>query len=70
MAIKSKSNKLFFSKSNYTEDSLILIHQTIRGLGGKIDELKCSAESNNINPHLISLTEHHMSDQKLSCSSF
>jgi hypothetical protein len=51
MGIKSKSNKLSFSKLNYTKDSLILIHQNIRGLGGKIDELMCSIVSDNINPH-------------------
>jgi hypothetical protein len=62
MGIKSKSNKSSFNKLNYTKDSLILIHQNIRGLGGEIDELMCSIVSNNINPHLICLSEHYMSD--------
>jgi hypothetical protein len=66
MGIKSKSNKLSFNKFNYTKDSLILIHQNI----SKIDELKCSVVRNNINPHFICLSEHYMSDQKLSYSNF
>jgi hypothetical protein len=64
------SNKSLFNKFNYTKDSLILIHQNIRGLGGKIGELKCSIVSKNVNPHLICLSEHHMLDQKLSYSNF
>jgi exonuclease III len=60
-----KANKSFFNVIKHHKDSLILIHQNIRGLGSKNDELLCSIVSNNINPHLICLSEHHLSDQKL-----
>ena len=45
-----KSNKSLLNKHTYTKDSLIIVHQNIRNLGGKIDALKCSVVSNNINP--------------------
>jgi hypothetical protein len=32
--------------------------------------MKCSIVSNNINPHLICLSEHHLSNQKLSHINF
>jgi hypothetical protein len=70
MGIKLKSNKPLINMTKHSKDSLVLIHQNIRGLAGKIGELNCSMVSKNINPHLICLSEHHMSDLKLSCSNF
>jgi hypothetical protein len=54
--------------TKHTKDYVVLIHQNIRCLAGKTDELNCSTVSKNINPRLTCLSEHHMSDLKLSYS--
>jgi exonuclease III len=61
-----KPNKAFTKDTMHVNDTLIVIHQNIRGLGSKSDELLCSRVSTNINPHLICLSEHHLSSQNLS----
>jgi hypothetical protein len=61
-----KPNKAFTKDTVHVNDSLIVIHQNIRGLGSKSDELLRSTVSTNINPHLICLSEHHLSGQNLS----
>jgi hypothetical protein len=45
--------------------SLHIFHQNIRGLRSKIDELINSFEIDNINPHTLSFTEHHMEEQDM-----
>jgi hypothetical protein len=70
MEMKSKPSKIPLNKDEHTNDNLVLFHQNIRGLSGKIDELNCSVISKNINPHLISLSEHYMTDFKISYSHF
>jgi hypothetical protein len=40
-------------------NSLTIIHQNIRGLKDKIDELMHTLASNNMNPHIICLSEHY-----------
>ena len=42
-----------------------IFHQNIRGLRGKSDELIHSLETDNINPHVLCLSEHHMDEQDL-----
>jgi hypothetical protein len=44
---------------------LTVIHQNIRGLSNKSDELICSFTTNQINPHIICLSEHDVSIQNL-----
>jgi exonuclease III len=61
-----KPNKGFTKDTMHVNDTRIVIHQNIRGLGSKSDELLCSIVSTNINPHLICLSEHHLSSQNLS----
>jgi hypothetical protein len=39
-------------KNADTENSLTVIHQNIRGLSNKSDELICSFTTNEINPHI------------------
>jgi hypothetical protein len=68
MGKKLKSYKPLINMTKHTKESLVLIHQNIRGLAGKTDELNCSIVSKNMNPHLIRISEHHMSDLKLSYS--
>jgi hypothetical protein len=61
-----KPSQAFTKDTTHVNDTLIVIHQNIRGLGSKSDELLCSIVSTNINPHLICLSEHHLSSQNLS----
>jgi hypothetical protein len=67
---KIKTSKILLNKDKHTNDNLVLFHQNIRGLAGKIDELKCLIISKSINPHLIYLSEHYMTDFKISHSHF
>jgi hypothetical protein len=46
-----KPNKEFTKDTVHVNDTLIVFHQNIRGLGSKSDELLCSIGSTNINPH-------------------
>jgi hypothetical protein len=61
-----KVNKLSPKYLKHSNDSLNLIHQNSRSLVSKSDELLCLIASNNINPYLICLSEHYLSDQNLS----
>jgi hypothetical protein len=70
MEMKSKPSKIPLNTDEHTNDNLVLFHQNIRGLSGKIDELNCSIISKSINPHLICLSEHYMTDVKISYSHF
>jgi predicted metal-dependent RNase len=70
MGIKSKASKPLHNKIKHTKDNLVLLHQNIRGLAGKMDEFNCVIACKHINPHLICLSEHHMSDLKLLYSHF
>jgi exonuclease III len=47
------------------ENCLTVIHQNIRGLCNKSDELVCSFTTNQINPPIICLSEHYLSTQNL-----
>ena len=44
---------------------MTVIHQNIRGLSNKSDELICSFTTNQINPHIIRLSEHNLSTHNL-----
>jgi len=46
-------------------NSLYIFHQNIRGLRSKSDELILSFEIDNIHPHKLCLSEHHMVEQEL-----
>jgi exonuclease III len=46
-------------------NSLHIFHQNIRGLRCKSEELILSFEMDNINPHIVCLSEHHMEEQEL-----
>jgi hypothetical protein len=50
---------------NQPKDSLVIIHQNIRGFMNKIEELNCSIVTRNIHPHLIYLSEHYMTKRRL-----
>jgi exonuclease III len=59
---------LGFREQDRTVDSstsLHIFHQNIRGLRSKIDELINSFEIDNINPHILCFTKHHMEEQDL-----
>jgi exonuclease III len=49
-----------------SSNSLKVLHQNIRGLRDKNDELTCSLNSFSIMPHILCLTEHFASTQNLS----
>ena len=53
--------KLIQTKHN----SLNVLHQNIRGLQHKIDELTCMLHSHDLSPHIICLTEHYLVEPKL-----
>ena len=44
---------------------LHIFHQNIRGLRSKSEELILSFEMENINLHVLCLSEHHMEEHKL-----
>jgi hypothetical protein len=44
----------------------IILHQSVRGLSDKSDELMCSLISNKFTPHFICLSEHYTTSQNLS----
>ena len=46
-------------------NSLNILHQNIRGIQHKMDELICMLYSCDLSPHIICLTEHFLTDQKL-----
>jgi hypothetical protein len=48
-----------------TLNSINIFNQNIRGLRSKSDELLHSFEVDNINPHILCLSEHHMVEQEL-----
>jgi hypothetical protein len=59
---------LGFREQDRTVDSstsLHIFHQNIRGLRSKIDELINYFAIDNINPHILCFTEHHMEEQDL-----
>jgi hypothetical protein len=58
-----KPNKVFTKETMHANDSLTVIHQNIRGLSSKTDGLIFSIVSNNINPHLICVSEHHLTSE-------
>jgi hypothetical protein len=60
------TNNAFTKHTRHVNDSRTVIHQNIRGLSNKSGELICSLTSNNINPHLICLSEHYLTSQNLS----
>jgi hypothetical protein len=45
--------------------SLQIFHQTITGLRSKTDEVINSLEINNVYPHVLCFSEHHMEEQDL-----
>jgi hypothetical protein len=49
-----------------SSNSLKVLHQNIRGLRDKNDELTCLLNSFNIIPHVLCLTEHFASTHNLS----
>jgi hypothetical protein len=51
------------SRKGELETSLTLMHQNIIGLNNKDKELICPLLSNNINPHIICVSEQYTSDQ-------
>ena len=48
-----------------SSNSLYIFHQNIRGLRNKSEELILSFEMDNINPHILCLSEHHIEEQEL-----
>jgi hypothetical protein len=46
--------------------SLKLFHQNVRGLQHKVDEWTCMLASHDLSPNVICLTEHYLTEQKLS----
>jgi hypothetical protein len=46
-------------------NSLTLVHQNIRGLSSKIDEFTSLLALENIKPHILCFSEHHMSQSNL-----
>jgi hypothetical protein len=42
-----------------------IFHQNVRGLRSKSDELIHSFEIDNINPHILCFSEHHVEEQDL-----
>jgi regulator of RNase E activity RraB len=42
-----------------------ILHQNIRGLRNNSDELINALVLDNINPHILCLSEHHMEEQDL-----
>jgi hypothetical protein len=63
MGIKPNNTSLL--NCNNSAGSLVVLHQNIRGLIGKSEELICSIQSNKINPQIICLMEHFTSDQNI-----
>jgi len=47
------------------DESLLLIHQNIRGLSNKINEFTSMLTLEHINPQVICFSEHHMSKSNL-----
>jgi len=48
-----------------SSNSLQIFHQNSRGLRSKTDELVNSLETDNINPHILCVSEHHTETQDL-----
>jgi hypothetical protein len=46
--------------------SLILVHQNIRGLISKTDEITVSLSLDKMSPQVLCFSEHHMSENNLS----
>jgi hypothetical protein len=61
MGIKSEASKPLHNKFKHSNDNLVIFHQNIRGLAGKMDEFNCITTCKHINSHLIFLSEHHTS---------
>jgi hypothetical protein len=70
MEMKSKPSKIPLNKNEHINDNLVLFHRNIRCISGKIYELNCSIIIKSINPHLICLSEHYITDFKISYSPF
>ena len=66
MGIGSGANKIKTKPFKQTKESLVIMHQNIRGLANKTDELLCSLLNRNIRPQIICLSEHYMTGNKLS----
>ena len=47
------------------DESLILIHQNIRGISSKINEFTSTLTLEHINPQITCFSEHHMSESNL-----
>ena len=47
------------------DNSVTILHQNIRGLRNKSEELINSFEVDKINPHVLCFTEHHLVKQDL-----
>jgi len=52
-------------KNEELGDSLILVHQNVRGLSSKISEFISLLTLDNINPQFLCFSEHHMSECNL-----
>jgi hypothetical protein len=61
---------IFYGHNWYTNSCLIILHQSIRGLSDRSDELMCSLISSKCIPHFICLSEHCTTLQNLSTISF
>jgi hypothetical protein len=65
MDVKNQLNLLTLSQK-YECSSFKIFHQNIRGLKDKHDELICSLNSFNINPHLLCISEYYTIEHNLS----
>jgi hypothetical protein len=63
MDLKSKGLPDMLKKSR---SSFSILHQNIRRLSDKCEELYCSIVTTKINPNIICLTEHYTNEQNLS----
>ena len=50
-----------FTRNN----SVIVYHQNIRSVTNRSDEISINLQMNHIEPHLICLTEHHLTNSEI-----
>jgi len=58
-----RSNITYHTKERAPKNSFTLIHQNIRGINGKLEELQEFFSSNNLYPHALCFSEHHLRDE-------
>jgi exonuclease III len=55
-----------FKHKHTMHNTLHLFHQNIRGIQHKLDELICMLHSYDLSPHIICITEHYLTEYRLS----